>query len=183
MSQQTLPPPLKRLRKSLLIIGIVLLVSSFCLFFLASQIDNDHPTTYQDTVDVSFAYSYPYDFGTSYHYPVKPYVIIMQPHDYLTVNYYTLTNGTVYIVLWDQTDASNHKVLKHSDITYPNALSFTNDQPYKMLVEVYLASQNPRNTISTTTTLHHYDRPQWMFFSVAVVLISLGTISVFKSKK
>jgi len=186
VSQQTPPPSPRRLRKSLLIIGIALLVSSFCLFYLASQIDNDHSTTYQDTVDLSqSAGSYHYDFGTSHDLSVKPYAIVMQPHDYLTVNYYTTTNGTVYIVLWDETgaDANNYKVLKHSDITDPIALSFTNDHPYEMLVKVYLASQNQQNIIPTTTTLHHYDRPQWVLFSVAVVLISLGAISVFKSKR
>jgi lipoprotein signal peptidase len=52
-----------------------------------------------------------------------------------------------------------------------------------MLVEVYLASQNPQNVVSTTVTLHHYDRPQWAFFNIAIVLLCVGAVSVFKSKR
>jgi len=156
--------------KKIKVVAIVVIVFSFFLFYLASRFDYDYVSGYNDTVDLGQApSSYPYDFGISRHYPTKPYKIIMQPNDYLTVSIDTFpTNGTVYIVLWDE---SSSKVLKYSSTFF---LDFKT--PDEILVEAYLASQNPQNVISTTVTLHHYERPHWLFFSAGVIVIVLATV-------
>jgi len=180
--KQEIAPSKRKLSKAFLIIGIVLLVSSLFLFYLASVNDIDFAATYLDTVNLREAgSSYPYDFGLAHHYPIKPYMILMQPNDYLTISVNAWpANGTVYVVLWDE-DWS--KVLKYSSTLYASSAFLDFKTSDKILVEGYVASQNPNNTISVETTLHHYERPQWVLFGIGVVTASLAPLAVFKSKR
>jgi hypothetical protein len=178
MSQQ-LPPSPKTvsLRKSILITGILLMISSFFFFYLSSRIDFDYTTTYRNTVNISGAGTgiHPYEFGNLSHFPFSP-LILMEPNDYITVSYDTVTNGTVYLVLWHYD--TNPTVLKYANYGF-----LDHKAPEQTLVEIYLASENPNNVIPTTVTLHHYERPQWLFFGLGAVLASLGLVSVFKTKR
>jgi hypothetical protein len=166
----------KPLRKGM-VIGIVLLILSFVFFYLAGSIAYEVTTQSNDVVNpVSKGVSYAYEFGTSYHYPIKPYKIVMQPNDYLTISreHYP-TNGAVYITLWDE---NAHEVLKYTDWIF---LDFRNELSSNMLVEAHIATQN-ENTVSTTVTLHHYERPNWIFLSVGVITALLAGIAIFKSR-
>jgi hypothetical protein len=177
---------LSKLKKGFLVIGIVLLISSFFFFYLASVFNIDHVTTYQDAINFNsggvgqkfFLY-----IGTDYTYPVNPQTVTMQPDDYLTVSFHNVYawNGTIYIVLVrPPLGVYVNDVVAYSPY---GALDFTNKADFEITIQVYLVSQNTNNTISITTTLNHYERPQWVFFGIGVGLSSLGVIPIFKSKK
>lgn len=182
MSQQR--PP-SRPRKGFLVIGIVLLLSSFFFFYWASRLDSDYVTFYDDEVNLAHSMNriidYP-QFGYSYEYYPKPYDgVIMQPNDVLTVSCSndTQINGTFNIVLWER-ELTNDTLLTYAS----TFVSYKNEQPNEILVVVYLYAQNVQNvTLSTTTTLNHYETPQWGCFGAGVVLSSLAVIPIFKSKK
>jgi hypothetical protein len=161
--------------KKIRIVAVVLIVFSVFLFYLASRFDYDYVSRYDDVVDLRSAGSkYPYDFGLAYHYPIKPYNILMQPNDYLTVSIDAWpANGTVYVVLWDENPQT---VLKYSSTLYASIAFLDFKTPDEILIEAYVASQNPNNTISVKVTLHHYERPNWLFFSAGIIIILIATI-------
>jgi hypothetical protein len=181
-------------RKVFLIVGIILLVSGFLLFYVANRIDYDSVTTYNEIADFSnpnVTGFYLFDFGNLTAYLLKPSQIMMQPNDYLTVDYgnygHVPTNGTVYIVLMSRVHPM--QVLEY----FPNSesvgtslygnLDYRNGPNYDMPVMVLLATKNLQNTSSATMTLHHYERPNWMLFGGGAVLSSLAMIPIFKSRK
>lgn len=187
MTQQVPPPPSK-LKKGFLIVGVVLLIMGFFFFYWASRVSWDYVTTYPDDVNLLISSAgYSYEFGSSREYPVKPYSLIMQPDDFLTVSYplSTFTNGTVCIVIWETSPAS--QVLDYSPAHAYSAagwLGFKNDQSSEIVVSLNLAISNEQNvTVSVTTSLHHYERPHWILFAVGVVLSSLALVPIFKSRK
>jgi|YelNatPaOPRAMG01_1025707.scaffolds.fasta_scaffold14223_6 hypothetical protein len=161
--------------KKIKAIGIVLLIFSFFLFYFSSRFDYEYISTYNDVINLrSAGVQYPYVFGLATHYPIKPYKILMQPNDYLTISINAFpVNGTVYIVLWDE---NSQTVLKYSATVYASSAFLDFKTPEEILVEAYVASQNPNNTISATVTLHHYERPHWLFFSVATIVIILAIV-------
>jgi 4-amino-4-deoxy-L-arabinose transferase-like glycosyltransferase len=108
LSQQI--PPL-RLRKSFLVIGIVLLIVGFSFFYWASQVSSDYVTTYKNDVNLN--------------------------------------------------SPEGHGALFDAEL----------DEYYYYL------------TISTTTEVHHYERPQWVYFGIGVVLSSLALVPIFKLRK
>jgi len=99
----------------------------------------------------------------------------MEPDDFLRVSYApNLAKGNVYIQLEETPTVCISE----------DWLGFKNYYPYDIGAWVYLATSNAQNvTISTTTQLTHYERPQWVYFGVGVVLSSLAVIPIFKSKK
>jgi hypothetical protein len=170
------------LRKSFLIIGIVLLVLGFFFFYLASRVNWDYMTTYKETVDVGGpALVSDYGFGKCYPYPVDTPTLEMQPNDLLTVQY-SYINETVYIVLFEN-PPSNTTVLNYGT----GLMWYTSHQNNLVRVILYLAipvNQNIQNaTLSTTTTLNHFETPQWNFFGFGVVFSLLALIPVFESRK
>lgn len=156
--------------KKIRIVAVVLVVFGFFFFYLAGRIDYDYSTTYFDKVNVADAGSgiYPYDFGNLIHFPFNP-LILMETNDYITISYDTSTNGTVYIVLWHYD--THPTIIKYSDYDF---LDYKTQE--QTLVQIYLASQNPNNIIPTTVILHHYERPNWLFFSAGVIVIVLATV-------
>jgi hypothetical protein len=180
------------LRKSFLIIGIVLLVLGFFFFYLASRINYDYVTTHSDTANLANStfvgdfyskYGYP-QWGNCYDYLVRG-DIIMQLNDVVTVRYpESGLNGTIHIALMRVTlTPENTSVVASSD---SDVLTFTSNQPYvpSQEFDVDLAFENAQNvTVPVTTQLHHYETPQWVYFGIGVVLSSLAMIPIFKSKK
>lgn len=178
------------LRKSFLIIGIVLLILGFFFFYWAGSDGWDYTTTYNNNVNLNSPTGYgDYGFGAVKVYSVTPFssLINMEPDDFITVSYPSIfqTNGIVYIMLAENMPTATILVyypnLNH---TAPGWLGFKNYQSYNIHVSVLLATPNAQNvTISTTTILHHYQIPQWVYLGIGVVLLSLAVIPISKSKK
>jgi hypothetical protein len=170
-------------RKAFLIIGIVLLISGFCFFYWASRVNWDYVTTYNDKVNLAYpSYSSEHPQFGAYEYYAR--YVIMQPNDVLEVSYPEdiQINGTLNIVL---VGLNNNTVLAPSGYPFSHGfVYYKNEQPNELVVDVYLIAQKIQNvTVSSTTTLNHYETPQWVCFSVGVVLSSLALIPIFKSKK
>jgi hypothetical protein len=186
LSEQVFPSK-RSLSKGLLVIGIVLLVSSFFFFYLASRIDYDYVTKYDKVMNLD---TYPH-FDPSVNSSVVSVgvhwmnLFALQPRDYLTIKVEHLpTNGTVGLTLESYTDydMTTFPYIFHSESGF---IDFRNDLPTEAFVSVSLSSNSQNMTFSlpTPTTLHHYETPNWLFFGVGVVLASLGLVAVFKSKK
>ena len=182
MTQQVPLPPLK-LRKGFLIVGIVLLIVGFFFFYLASRIDWNYVSRNQNTVTLDSPISqYKYDFGEAWEYYGAPSVS-MHNNELLTVE----INGSVRIVLWDVSSDLSPRVL--ITVGYGSFAAFRNSEDWR-LVRIYLVIPTTENltsilgkTFSVTTTLNHYETPQWVAFGIGVVLSSLAVIPIFKSKK
>ncbi|MEM3788565.1 MAG: hypothetical protein QXN95_01690 [Candidatus Bathyarchaeia archaeon] len=157
------------------VVAVVPIIFSVFLFYLAATLDFEHVSKYEDVIDLrNVSYRYPFDFGEAWYSPVKPYLIIMQPNDYLTVSTHAFPiNGTVYLVLWDE---HSHTVIKYSPTLYASSAFLDFKTPDKIHVEVYVASENPNNVVPVTVTLHHYVRPHWPLFSAAIIILILGIV-------
>jgi hypothetical protein len=177
LSQQ-IPPP-SRLRKGFLVVGLVLLILSFFFFYGASRVNWDYVTTHNDVVNLaspSYSSEYP-QFG-AWEYWVRD--VIMQPNDFLTVSYPEDVQISAREIVLVGRNASGNTLLASG---YAEA-DYTNKQPSEIIVQVCLIAQNTQNvTFSSTTTLNHYEAPQWGYFAIGVVLSSLAVIIIFKSKK
>ena len=150
---------------------------------MASTRDYEHVTKTNDVLNVgTFAASYPYEFGTLHEQQIKPYAIIMQPNDYLTMSYDTQTSGPVYIVLWEYHGfmSEANRIIKYSNHGF---LDFKNEQSSSIVVQGYLAAENTQNIVPTNTVLTHYDKPHWLFFGIGVVTVSLAIVVFYKSKR
>lgn len=168
------------LRKSFIIIGIVLLVLGFFFFYEASRVNWDYVTEYKNTADVGGpALVGDYGFGKWYAYPVYTPTLEMLPDDFLTVRCSDI-NETVYIVLFEN-PPSNTTVLIYGT----GLVSYTSHQNNLVFVSLYLAipvNQNTQNaTLSTTTTRNHYQPPHWVYFGIGAVLSLLAEVSIVKS--
>ena len=62
------------------------------------------------------------------------------------------------------------------------SLEIRNTLPSEISGNVFFAS-GILQTYFIMMTLHHYETTKWLFFSVGVVLASLGLVAVFKSKR
>jgi len=189
----------KSLSRIILIIGIGLLASSFLSFYFSSSSNYDHVTTYKYVFDLD---THPYiDLitNTSIRNVGAGWGILLQPHDYLTVNVENLpANGTVYLRFDvhtpDNTMISFNSNTTHITVTPTNIalayssesengfLDFTNALPTEIWGDVTLFN-GISETYFITMTLHHYETTKWLFFSVGIVLASLGLVAVFKSKR
>jgi hypothetical protein len=168
------------LRKSFIIIGIVLLVLGFFFLYEASRVSWDYVMEYKNTVDVGGpALVGDFGFGKCYPYPVNTPTLEMQLNDFLTVRCSDI-NETVYIALFEN-PPSNTTLLNYGT----GLVSYTSHQNNLVFVVLYLAipvNQNIQNvTLSTTTTLNHYQPPHWVYFGIGVVLSSLAVVSIVKS--
>jgi hypothetical protein len=176
LSQQILP---LRLRKSFLVIGIVLLVLGFSFFYWASKVSSDYVTTYKNDVNLNSPEGQGalIDAETDqyYYYLVIPYSIKLEPDDFLRVSIApNLAIGNVYIKLEETPTVCLSE----------DWLGFKNYYSYDIGAWVYLVASNVQNvTISTTTEVHHYERPQWVYFVTGVVLSSLALVPFFKLRK
>jgi hypothetical protein len=104
----------------------------------------------------------------------------MQTNDFLTVQCPDIIpNETVYIVLFDTVPG------KATLLNYSTGLvSYTNHQNNVSIYPYLLIPENQNNhtaTVSIIKTLHHYETPQWVYFSIGIVLSSLALIPIFKS--
>lgn len=177
-----IPHPPSRFRKGFLIIGIVLLILGLFFFYVASRVNWDYVTTYNDVVQLAyptFASNYS-GLGYSYEYFVR--YVIVQHDDYLTVSYLepNHVNGTVHIIMW-QASMRYENALGYNDDGFAY---FTNNQSNYILVEVGLMTQYVQNaTISMTTILNHYEKPQLVYFGVGAVLSSLAAVTISKFKE
>ena len=141
-------------------------------------------TWHDDVVHLDYP-SYAQDYanwGYSYQYYVTS--VTMQPGDVLTVwsPESVQINETVHVVIWEPNPflTINESILTYSDSVF---LTFENSKPYDYLsVDVYLVAQNVQNvTLSVTTTLNHYETPQWVYFGIGVALSSLAVVSIAES--
>jgi hypothetical protein len=175
---QQVPQPSK-IRKGFLIIGVVFLILGFSFFYWASRVSLDYVTTYKNDVNLNSPEGHGalVDAETDeyYYYLVIPYSIKLEPDDFLRVSCApNLAKGNVYIKLEETPTVCISE----------DWLGFKNYYPYDIGAWVYLATSNAQNvTISTTTEVHHYERPQWVYFGVGVVLSSLALVPIFKSRK
>jgi len=159
------------------------LITGFFFFYLASRIDWNYMSINHNTVILDSPISqYKYDFGEAWNYYGAPSVS-MQGNDVLVVE----DNGSVWIVLWD---VSLDRPILLTNSGYGSSVVFQNSQQDWRLVRIYLVIPTTENltsilgkTVSVTTTLNHYERPQWVSFGIGVVLSSLALIPIFKSKK
>jgi hypothetical protein len=174
-----------RLRRSFLVIGIVLLILSFFFFYWASNVNWNIVTTENDKV---YLYnSRVLGLGDSYPFGYPFYSAIVQPYDVIMVSYPepTHSNGTIHITLtYGPTFIGTPTNV--ATATDTNFLSYTNPPPNDLHVVEYLLAQNEQDlTLNITTTVHHYETSQslqWVYFGIGVVLSSLAAIPIFKSK-
>jgi hypothetical protein len=186
LSEQVFPSE-RSLSKVLLVIGIVLLVSSFFFFYLASRIDYDYVTKYHKVLNFDTYPHFDPSVNNSFICVGVQWMnlLITQPHDYLTINVEQLpTNGTVCLTLKSYTDY-NMTTFPYTSRSESGFIDFRNNLPTGTFVRVFLGSNSRNMTFSlpTTTTLHHYETPNWLLFGAGVVLASSGLVAVFKSKK
>lgn len=181
MMSRRIPSQASKFRSGFIVVGIALFAIGLVFFYLASRVDYDYVTKYDDVVNLEYSSGdYPYTFGTFWHYPAKPDTITMQPHDYLTTGYGNLQiNGTVYIVLWNVSSPTPWHVLKYSNESH---LDFKNELSNDVNVTVYLAVENKQNLIPITTILNHYERPQWILLGVGAAATSLALVVLLKSR-
>lgn len=186
-----IPPQPSRLRKGFLVIGIALLVLGVIFFCLASRFDWDYVSTRNNNVNLS----YPLYASKSPLFDAWGYCggsLIMQPNDILAVScsQNLQINGTLKIVVADGlsvglSSATNSNVF--ASFGYPFAegfVNYENKQPNEITVTVLLFAQNIQNvTLYTVTTLDHYERPQWVYFGIGVVISQLAVIPIFESKR
>jgi len=172
-----------RLRKGFLVVGLVLLIMGFFFFYWASRVNWDYVGGYTREINLahsSYGPGSPPQFGAYAYYAGYS---VMQPSDALTVSYpeNIQINGTLKIVVVDE----NNNLLASSGYPFSDwVVEYKNEPTNHVVVEVYLVAQNIQNvTVSITTTLNHYTKPQLVYFGVGAVLLSLGTISVFERKE
>jgi DNA-binding transcriptional ArsR family regulator len=206
-----LPSSNKNWSTIILTIEIALLASSFLFFYLSSSSEYDHITTYNHVANIDAHPYYDPITNVSAKSNVCEYFILLQPHDYLTVSVENLpANGTVYLgfeglPLDDPIIPLNFKPT-NANVTLTNATSITvtmTNTTTNIALILFSASVNGfldfRNSLSTniwggvifasetsqtyfiTMNLHHYEMTKWLFFSVGVILASLGLVTVFKS--
>lgn len=189
MTEQTLPPnSLKKIRKSLLIIGIVLLIVGFFFFYEASRSSWDYPTFQNNFARLAYptgAYNYSQfghvEWGYAYEYFVGDF--LMLPGNSITVSYSADTpiNGTLHIVVLEPFYLDSLAIMATSDT---DSLYFSNNGQNTITADVEIVAQNTQNaTLLVTTQFHHYEPPQWNYFGIGVVLSLLSVIPIFKSKK
>jgi len=187
VTQQYPLPPSKlrstdrKLRESFLIVGIVLwivlLTFSFISFYAASRANWDYVATNNDEVNLAYpAYGSEYPQLGAWEYYVRG--VFMQPNDLLTVSAEQIQiNGTFELAIMG---LPNGTLLASSS----RFAFYQNDQGNAISVNVCVIAQNMQNvTLSTLTTLNHYETPQWVYFGVGVALSSLAVIPIFKSKR
>jgi len=184
MCQQTSP---SILGKGFLAVGMVLLISSFLFFYWASRVNWDYVTTWNGEVDLAHPWHVrnysQFGYLCEYPSPLPAGGVIMQSNDVLTASCLgwpeVNISGGFNIALWEK-GLYNDTLL---DIGF-NFAYYKNEQPNEILVDVVLVAQIVQNvTVPTTTTLNHYETPQWVYFGVGIVLSSLAVIPIFKSKK
>jgi DNA-binding transcriptional ArsR family regulator len=179
----------KNLSRIILFIGIALLASSFLFFYLSSSSNYDHVT----------AYNYVANLGTNSD-PITNIsivnvgygcIILLQPHDYLTVSMENLpTNGTARLMFQGLPldDAGFPTNISLNDLSLLQRssengfLDFRNALSTEIGGELTFTSKISQ-TYFITVTLHHYEMAKWVFFSVGIVLASSGLAAVFKSKR
>ncbi len=188
MAQQV--PSRSKLRKSFLIVGIALLVSSFFCFYLSSRFNWDYVTTQERNVNIGYPSTIKnYGFGDSYVYQLTFHNsgffglgIMIMHNDYLTVKCSSIdSQQTVYAVLVDF-EAVNDTAFSYG----LDSLTYKSPSDYEW-AGIYLAipsNQSTTNTtVSVTFTFNHYETPQWVYFGIGIGLSSLAVIPIFKSKK
>ena len=168
------------------------MVLGFFFFYVASSVGYDYVTTYNNEVNLAYP-SDSSEYSQLGAYEYRAAVVIMQSNDVLTVSYpeNSQTNGKLQIVLVEAAVNINGTVLAVSGYTsyygfiyYKNEPSNNGTDVNGIAVDVYLVSQSVQNlTLPTTTTLNHYETPQWLYFSIGIVLCLLALIPIFKSKK
>jgi hypothetical protein len=188
IEQTPTPNSLKGTRKSLLVIGIILLFVGFFFFYQASRNSWDNPTFQNSFTRLAYpthAYNYSQfghgEWGYAYEYFVDSFIIL--PDNDITVSYSTDTplNDTIHIVVYDPFYADSQSILASSDTS---SLYFLNNGQNTISYEIDIVAQNTQNaTLSVTIEFHHYEPPQWNYFSIGVALSLLSVIPIFKAKK
>ena len=186
-------PSMSKLRKGFLIIGMILLITSFFFFFLSSRLNWDYVTTQEKTVTIGYPTTAVknYGFGDSYAYPVPKssdlygweygLEIDLWHSDYLTVKCSSENSQQpVYVVLANFLAANDTAYSYHlGSLTHTDL----DDIEFCGLVLAVPTNQSKTNTTVTVTfTLNHYETPQWVYFGFGVVLSLLAVIPIFKSK-
>jgi hypothetical protein len=182
LSEQIKP---SKLRKSFLLAGIVLLILGFFFFYWASRINWDYVSTYTESVNVGYPTTVSnYGFGDNYVYPVNFPTIEMQSGDYLTIECPSIAlTQVVDIILFEREPFA---LVTPTIVSFQIAgfLSYTNLGTTRVM-SVYLGIPSNQHltstTVSVTTTLNHYETPQWGYFGIGIVFSSLAIIPIFKS--
>jgi hypothetical protein len=154
----------------------------FLLFYWASRYNWDYMTQYHETVNLnSNMFS---DWNGTYYFSNNLKYITMQPNDQLYALFEPRSwNGTTYMGLIDvmKEREGMNDIVQNAYSNGVGELWFTSSS--EMLVQVVVFSDSSNNVIPITTTLHHYETPQWGDFGIGIVLSSLAVIPIFKSKK
>jgi hypothetical protein len=206
---QQIPLLSPQLRRGLLIVGVILMVSSFFLFYQASVKNWDYHSEIHYNINSASWRLAQYSFGSVYEDNVQS--LIMNQNDSMTIesqnNYdagaeewnqcrvvLKADNGTIIaqspaVVVYDNSDSVD-LLLSHT-----NLLSFTNYAPSRM-VDIIVTF--PATLANLTEILgyqqrfgyglvyviyDHYGPPDWLWFGGGVVLASIGLVTAYKSKK
>ena len=183
MTQQVPPLPSKPL-KIFLIVGILLLIASLFLLYFASIIPIDYvtATTYENEANLAYPVTNPEQSGYwTYEYKVTS--VTLQLGEFLTVSYpkNAHINGTVQIeIVWGKPNGMILYVSgpDYSYLTYQaHQLEFGSVIQNTIPIEVYLFGQYTQNMtlpITTVTSIHHYQTPQWVYLGVGIVCLPLA---------
>jgi len=181
----------KSLSRIILIIGIALLASSFLFFYLSGSSNYDQVTTYYHVVNLDTHPQFDPVTNISWVNVGYSWGILLQPHDYLTLSVENLpANGTARLMfqgvrLDNEGRATNMTINDWWSLQRSSKngfLDFRNDLPTQTWGDITFGS-DVSQTYFITMTLHHYETTKWLFFSVGIVLASLGLVAVFKSKR
>jgi hypothetical protein len=109
--------------------------------------------------------------------------ITIQPNDFVTSQIDTHPlNGTIYNQLIDivkDESLDGNPILAYS--VGNTELDFKNYSPDQILIGTRIMAQDPNNVLHYTTTINHYERPQWVYFGIGVLLSSLAMFLILKS--
>ena len=175
--------------KKFVVLGIALLLIGFFFFYWSSNVTWEHVTTYNDNVNLASGFVYnTYDFGFVHEYTFYR-VLTMQPDDRVVVTCNaSALNETLYTVIWMNQPSLQVLDFSPKSVAYlfggSGNLIYINYYDNDIGVYFRLASKNVQNaTVSVTTELHHYERPNWILFGFGVVTTSLGVVAIYESRR
>lgn len=164
--------------KKLLIIGLVSLLAGITFFYLAGAVPyitrteiNDSVNPVEDgTIGRTSWQSYP--FGSLHYISVKPYMLYLQPWDFLSVH---TVGSLTYTIVSDET---SYDVLEYTNSAF---LNYKNEGSSAIRIAVYVATDF-QQTVTTTVVHKQSQTPNLILLSVGAFLAVQGIVLIITSR-
>ncbi|MCW4053653.1 MAG: hypothetical protein NWE84_01865 [Candidatus Bathyarchaeota archaeon] len=164
--------------KKLLIIGVISLLAGVPFFYLAGAVPYITRTEISDSVNpvedgtIGRTSWQSYPFGSLHYISVKPYMIYLQPWDFLSV--YTVGSLTYTIV----SDETSYDVLEYTNSPF---LNYKNEGSSAIVIAVYVATDF-QQTVTTTVVHKQSQTPNLICLSVGAFLTVQGIVLIITSR-